>query len=283
MVQKPRIDIVLVGAVAFEIETLVATLPAPQVSSLLGERCWMARFGSLSLLVGTTGIGKVNGAITTSAILERFRVRTIWNIGCAGAYEAGPLRVGDVLVSDSVLCGDEGVLGTRGVESPRCIGIPLVSHKGKAYYDFFPLGDSRFFETAAALTPPGRYGLGESGLLTMPEATSWEGDCFGSLAQCGSFQIHHGASLTVGMASGDPTTARKRFERYRALAENMEGSAVAQTCLRYGVPMLECRGMSNFAGDRDKSHWRLREAMVSCHAVVRSWLVRLSQDGRWPT
>ncbi len=283
MARKPRIDIVILGAVALEIETLVATLPSPQVSSLLGERCLMARFGPLSLLVGTTGIGKVNGAITTSAILERFQVRAIWNIGCAGAYEAGPLRVGDVLISDSVLCGDEGVLGPKGVESPQCIGIPLVSHNGKAYYDSFPLGDSPLFETAAALTPPGRYALGERGLHAMPESTSWEGDCFGSLAQYGSFQILHGASLTVGMASGDATTAHKRFERYRALAENMEGSAVAQTCLRYGVPMLECRGMSNFAGDRDKSHWRLREAMVSCHAVVRSWLVRLSQDGCRPT
>ncbi|MHC1745364.1 MAG: hypothetical protein AB9873_20375 [Syntrophobacteraceae bacterium] len=283
MSQKPRIHVAVLGAVAFEIDALVAALPSPEPSSLLGERCWMARFGALSVLVGTTGIGKVNGAIATSAILDRFRIGTVWNIGCAGAYESGPLRVGDVLISESALCGDEGVLGEKGVESARSIGIPLVSQGGTDYYDSFPLGDSQFFETVAALTPPGRYGLGERGLHTMPEVTSWEGDCFGSMARSGSFQILTGASLTVGMASGDPTTARKRFEQYRALAENMEGSAVAQTCLRYGVPMLECRGMSNVAGDRDKGHWRLREALTNCHAVVRNWLLKLSQDHCWPS
>lgn len=278
MCLKPRIHIAVLGAVPFEIEPFLAALVSPVASSQLGQAYWTARFGGLSLLVGTTGIGKVNGAITTAALLERFLVDCVWNIGCAGAYKAGPLGVGDVLVSDVTLCGDEGVLVEDGFESSRAIGIPVVSRPGRIFFDSFPLGESAVYSAVSALVPPGRYCLGESGLVAIPEVSSWEGDCFGSMAQSGSFQILYGPSLTVGMASGAPEVARKRCQHYQAYAEDMEGSAVAQTCLRYDVPMIECRGISNMAGDRDKSHWRLREAMTNCHGVAQSWLEALSQD-----
>jgi futalosine hydrolase len=36
--------------------------------------------------------------------------------------------------------------------------------------------------------------------------------------------------------------------------------------------MLECRGISNVAGNRDKATWRIDEAMAHCHALITSWL-----------
>jgi futalosine hydrolase len=66
--------------------------------------------------------------------------------------------------------------------------------------------------------------------------------------------------------------ARERFQRYGALAENMEGSAVAQACFRFDVPFLECRGISNIVGDRCKERWRIGEAMAHCHSVILNWL-----------
>ncbi len=279
---KRRFHVAILGAIPLEIESLVRDMDSPEVSILAGQECFMDRIGAVSVLVGTTGLGKVNAAITTATLLERFQVDVVWSVGCAGAFGSGPLCIGDVLVADSVLCGDEGVLTERDIESCRCIGIPLVSRNGVDHYDAFPLSGSRVFEMVRAITPAGRYRITESGLEALPPEMSWEGDCFGSLAEGPFFQIAYGPSLTVGMVSGSPGTARKRFERYRALAENMEGSAVAQTCLRFGVPMLECRGMSNVAGVRDKSHWRLEPALDNCHGVLKTWLARIDEprDGR---
>ena len=74
------------------------------------------------------------------------------------------------------------------------------------------------------------------------------------------------------MVSGDPQTALRRFQHHRALAENMEGSAIAQTCLLFGAPLMECRGISNTAGVRDKLQWDFGKAMYNCHAILRNLL-----------
>jgi hypothetical protein len=71
-------------------------------------------------------------------------------------------------------------------------------------------------------------------------------------------------------AKTDPDAGHKGISAF--LAENMEGSAVAQTCLRFGIPVMECRGISNQAGDRRKDHWRMDQAITHCHTVVYRWL-----------
>jgi futalosine hydrolase len=48
----------------------------------------------------------------------------------------------------------------------------------------------------------------------------------------------------------------------------MEGAAAAQVCLRYRVPFLEIRGLSNWAGNRNKRSWRLKEALDNCQRAM---------------
>ena len=78
------------------------------------------------------------------------------------------------------------------------------------------------------------------------------------------------------MASGDPEVAGERFQRYRAYAENMEGSAVAQACFRFHTPVMECRGISNIAGVRSKETWQLEKSIAHCHGIVINWLDALN-------
>jgi futalosine hydrolase len=86
------------------------------------------------------------------------------------------------------------------------------------------------------------------------------------------FRVQYGPSLTVGMTSGDIHTANARFRSFRALAENMEGSAIAHACLLFNVPFLEFRGISNMAGVRDKARWDLGAAMQHCLSVIKHLL-----------
>ncbi|MCU0586851.1 MAG: hypothetical protein MUF52_01735 [Syntrophobacteraceae bacterium] len=265
------VDVAILGAVKPEVEPLLPLLSQARVFSFRGEVLHLGTHEDRSVLIGTTGLGKVNAAITAAAILETFGAGEVWNVGCAGAYENGPLRIGDVLISQEAICGDEGILSRKGIESPRTIGIPLLTHQGQALYETFPIAAGSWaYDRALRLTPPGLYRV-DGGRLRFLGSGLEDGDGHGGNG-AEVFRTVHGPSLTISLVSGDRKTAGKRRERYGGLAEDMEGSAIAQTCLRYEIPFLECRAMSNVAGNRDRRDWKLELAFERCCAVVRHWL-----------
>lgn len=289
------IDVLLLGAVPQEVSALIGLLRHCQGLAFRGQTLWYGKYDNLSVLVGTTGLGKVNAAITTAALLERLAVRQVWHLGCAGAYSEGPLRIGDVLITESFLCGDEGVLTKGGVFSGLQIGIPILVHDGEECFDQVPLSWDGALRALIEKTPSGLYrqpgenplspahrceasalddlrshagsssGVSSAGLSPPPSQA-------GEAPDPACFQLIHGPSVTVGMASGDPQVARARFQRYGAYAENMEGSAVAHACCRFRVPMVECRGISNFAGNRAKETWAFEKSIAHGQGIIISWL-----------
>ena len=54
-----------------------------------------------------------------------------------------------------------------------------------------------------------------------------------------------------------------------AIAEDMEGFAVAAACLMNMVPWGIVRGISNHAGDRVKSNWQVAKALQNAAMHVR--------------
>ena len=66
--------------------------------------------------------------------------------------------------------------------------------------------------------------------------------------------------------------ARRRRDRAdvtpQAVAEEMEGYAVALAAQEFGVDLWIVRGISNVAGDRDVSGWALPEAIRAACAHI---------------
>jgi futalosine hydrolase len=258
MNEMEQIDLAILGATAIEISSLSDSFPQRERMEIAGNVFTRHTHRDLNLLIGSTGIGKVNAAAVAAAILSRFKVKDLWCVGCAGAFSQTGLRVGDVLITRDAVCGDEGVLHLAGVSSTELIGIPLLQKKGRLFYDRFPLDGFDTFHKLETSLPSGSYvKAGCTGLLAASQSAD------------NAFAIKYGHSLTVGMASGDMETAEKRFQTYAAMAENMEGSALAQVCFLFDVPFLECRGISNMAGVRDKKHWDLNLATDHSHVVIR--------------
>jgi futalosine hydrolase len=78
-----------------------------------------------------------------------------------------------------------------------------------------------------------------------------------------------GELLSVAAASEDDARAAARALRHpQAVAEEMEGFAVALAAQAFGVRLSVVRGISNVAGDRDQRRWRLREALSAARAVI---------------
>lgn len=73
--------------------------------------------------------------------------------------------------------------------------------------------------------------------------------------------LHEGVIATVSICSGTDGLAREVAGRTGAIAEAMEGAAVAATASRFGVPWAELRVISNTTGDRKGQIWRMPEAL----------------------
>lgn len=50
-------------------------------------------------------------------------------------------------------------------------------------------------------------------------------------------------------------------QKYNAHLETMEGAAFHYVCLQKKIPFLQIRGISNYVGERDKSKWKMEEAI----------------------
>lgn len=294
-----EIDVLLLGAVPQELSALSEALESCREIAFRGQVIWWGRYADLSVLMGTTGLGKVNAAITTVSLLQRFAVKQVWHLGCAGAYAEGPLEIGDVIITETALCGDEGVLTEEGVLSGAQIGIPILVHLGKVFFDQVPSVWNATLRKLIEKTPAGLYRQEEGhpfapahccegfnlpifkgaaktdGIITPLEVPSPPSP-LGEKRDSECFHLVYGPSLTVGMASGDPRVASERYRRYGAYAENMEGSAVAQACCRFETPLLECRGISNRAGTRAKETWELEKAVAHCQGIIINWLDTLN-------
>ncbi|MFJ5273734.1 futalosine hydrolase [Streptomyces sp. NPDC088358] len=74
----------------------------------------------------------------------------------------------------------------------------------------------------------------------------------------------HAPVLTVSTATGTAERARALAHAHPdAGAEAMEGFGVAEAAAAHGTPVLEIRTVSNAVGPRDRSAWRIGEALAA--------------------
>jgi futalosine hydrolase len=82
------------------------------------------------------------------------------------------------------------------------------------------------------------------------------------------------SGLTVNLVSGSEKTIAHLSSRYHCQVESMEGAAFHYVCLQEGVPFGQVRAISNYVTPRDKSQWKMKEAVLA----LNGWLVGFSED-----
>lgn len=79
-----------------------------------------------------------------------------------------------------------------------------------------------------------------------------------------------GPLLTVSTVTGTAARATELAERHPgAVGEAMEGFGVAEAAVALGLPVLEIRTVSNPVGPRNRSAWRIPEALAELTDVFR--------------
>ena len=95
----------IIGAMAPEIEALRNTLQEPVQSEAAGMTFWEGRIGRMPVVLVRSGIGKVNAAVCTQILIDRFQVTHILNTGIAGSLNE-EIDIGDAVVSTDAVYHD---------------------------------------------------------------------------------------------------------------------------------------------------------------------------------
>ncbi len=208
--------LLIVVAVSEEADLIIPRLK--EVVPIGGRRAYSGAIGRLEVLLIISGMGVVNAASALTAALENNpRIKAVLNLGCAGAYAESGLQKGQAALADQAVHADSGVLTADRLFGLEKIGLPLVHEAGgDGLFNRLPV-DRKFCASLAGANPG----------------------------------IKQGAFAAVNQVSGDASTAARVRERWGVIIEEMEGAALAQVALHYGVPFAAVRGVSNICGARD--------------------------------
>jgi futalosine hydrolase len=79
------------------------------------------------------------------------------------------------------------------------------------------------------------------------------------------------AGITVNTVSGNERTIARR-EQMQCAVESMEGAAFHYVCIMENVPFAQVRSISNYVIPRDKSQWKMKEAIIN----LNDWLIKFT-------
>jgi adenosylhomocysteine nucleosidase len=91
----------IIGAMDEEVDLLRSKLDGREDMNLAGSEFYKGKIDSLEVVLLKSGIGKVNAALGTALMIEKFHPDIIINTGSAGGFHKD-LNVGDVVISTEV-------------------------------------------------------------------------------------------------------------------------------------------------------------------------------------
>lgn len=148
---------------------------------------------------------------------------------------AGAYPGSSISLGDAVLAGSETDLDLGVGRHPNWQGVGAMGIPGEDVDNMIPLGGAALDAAASG-----------TGLAPLKFATS--------------------DSVTA-----DTEHATYVRDRFGVAVESMEGAGAARAALALDVAFVEVRGVSNVVGERDRSAWRLTEAIaVACHAATKA-------------
>ena len=90
-----------------------------------------------------------------------------------------------------------------------------------------------------------------------------------------------GLPLVDGVTVNEISTNKNRMahytKAYNAQVESMEGAVLHYVGLMEAVPFLQLRSLSNFVGERDKSRWKMKDAIANLNTELQRLLKRLTE------
>jgi futalosine hydrolase len=178
--------------------------------------------GNLSYVdVKIVGVGPISAAVETAKHIANKKYDLVICAGIAGGF-ATHTSIGSLVIADKIIAADLGAQSPDG---------------------FLSLEDLQLGTTC----------------VSSPISAI---DCMKNSFSQTYGNVMIGSILTLSTVTGTDTTCNQLANRFPyAVAEAMEGFGVASAAHSYSIPSMEIRAISNHIGPRDKSKWRIREAL----------------------
>ena len=116
--------IAVIGAMEQEVELLRGALQNTKTETIANSEYTTGTYEGKEVILLKSGIGKVNAAMSTTILLEKFNPTVVINTGSAGGFDA-TLNVGDIVISDEVRHHDVDVTAF-GYEIGQMAGMPAA-------------------------------------------------------------------------------------------------------------------------------------------------------------
>jgi len=234
----------LISALEEEIALLIENLENENIVVHSGLEFHLGTLAGHEVVLLRSGVGKVNAAVATQILIDRFNVKAVVFSGLAGAL-VSHLKPGDVVVSNSVVQYDIDLtaFGRRPGE------IPDLNRMFDA--------DSRLIHAVCdAFEETSKDNSNDSQLLVGTIAT---GDTFVS----------------------DPDKIRWLQREFGAVATEMEGGAVGQVCHMNRVPFVIIRIISDSASDAAAREFIvfLSEASQLSYNIINTFIKNIATTG----
>jgi len=88
-------------------------------------------------------------------------------------------------------------------------------------------------------------------------------------------QLPEVTAVTINEITTRPQRIQQLTAKYNPVIESMEGAALHYVCRDFNVPFVQIRSMSNYIGERNKSNWKLKEAIENLNHTLANYIHQL--------
>ena len=185
-----------------------------------------------------SGVGLLESACSLSCFLAAHsrKIKTVINFGVAGAYVGCGAEMLDICLAKKEVLGDFGLCFDERIEPLNQTDMTIQN----SFLLYEPL-------------------LRQAEKILLEQKIPYQ----------------KGTFVTVNCASATIKRGNFLSRSHQALAENMEGAAIARACQDFALPLVELRCISNMVKDRNIKGWRLSEACEKSALAASSLAGRL--------
>ena len=252
-------SVVGVLGIATEIAPIEQRLQDSREVAVRGNVFRVGTLNGRKVVVGRSGIGKVNAAIAATLLIGEFNPSAILFSGTAGAIDPD-LHPGDVVIGATMAQHDVGLQASDGVQR-RGVRNALTGERDPL---LVPAPEGLL--TAARRSAQG---------LSLPPVRTADGENRMP-------RIVEGVIVTGDLFVSDETLRVALRKTLGATAVEMEGAAVVQTCRQFAVSCLVVRSITDRADGQAQASYQQFLAMASENAatLVAAIIAKLEDRAR---
>lgn len=218
----------IIGAMDEEVENLKGIIENVEIRSVAGMDFYKGKISENNVVVVRSGIGKVNAAICTQILIDKFGVSAIINTGIAGSLN-NDINIGDIVLSADTLQHDMDA---------TAFGYDL---------SVIPRMENSVFK-------------GDEELIKLAKET-----CEKNLT---GVKVFTGRVVSGDQFISDKEKKNWLVDNFKGDCTEMEGAAIAHAAYLNNVPFLIIRAISDKADDSAHMDYPEFEAMAIKNSVT---------------